>query len=110
MELTEVEQQKAELARAIAFALVTGGSQPYPVPMHEVAKIADLAYRCGVRQTDQVEEQVDLPPFVTEAAREQSITATAEPDLAAPQDTPRVRTAPECPSRIPKKRMGVVIS
>lgn len=107
-ELSEVEADKAKLAQAFAFALMTGGEQPYPIPMFEIAKIADLAYQCGVRQTGEMAGQIDLPPFVMEAAREQALEPVLEPDLSVPQETPRVREAPTPPKKVPAKLLGVV--
>ena len=110
IELTDVEAEKAQLANAILFGLMTGASQPYPIPVPEAATIADLLWRCGVRQTDQRDADLDIPTWISERVREQAVEVTPTPDMHAVQDTPRVREAPPCPKKIPKKLLGVVIT
>lgn len=98
-----------QLAQAFMFALMTGGSAPYPVPAFEVQQMAQLAYDCGVRQTDERATEIELPGWVLQGMREQSAEAVPEPTVTGEQETSRVCCAPEPPKKIPTKLLGTVI-
>ncbi len=104
---TERTERVEKLAAGLLFALMTGGDAAYPIPPHEALKIADLMDRCGIRQTDDIAERVDLAPWITERLREHSAPVPTEPDPGVIAATPRVRTAPKPPKKIPKNRRGV---
>ena len=105
------EGQIALLTQAFLWALMTGGEQPYPVPPHEVAKMASMAYRCGVRQTGEVAEEIELPGWVVEGAREQAAATMIPPeiDFGEPVSSPLIAELPaEPPKKIPQKQLGVI--
>lgn len=107
---TDTAKQVEMLTQAITFALLTGTEHVYPIPVHEVAKMADLLYRCGLRQTPERDPDltIELPGWILAGTREAQQEAPLTPDVTAPQ-AGRVRTAPKCPSKIAKKHIGVVI-
>lgn len=110
--LDDRDGQIEVLTAGLLTCLISGGDQSYPVPLPEVSKIAALAYDCGIRQTADKAEQINvsLPGWIKEQVREQSEPVPAQPDLTAPQDTPLVGEAPKPPKRIPKKLMAQVVS
>lgn len=106
----QVDPEVQKLAQAMMFALMTGGSAPYPIPAFEVTKMAELAYACGVRQTDQKADSVELPGWILQGMREQSATPVPEPDVVGVQETDLVGTAPPRPDSIPDHLMATVVS
>ena len=103
-----VDPEVQKLAQALMFALMTGGSQPYPVPAFEVTKMAELAYQCGVRQTDEKSSEIELPNWVLHGMREQSQEVPPEPDVVGQQETDRVCCMPKPPADV--EAHGVVVS
>lgn len=95
-----------QLAQAMMFALMTGGSAPYPIPAFEVQQMAQLAYDCGVRQTDERATEIELPGWVLQGMREQSAEVIPEPTVTGEQETSRVCCAPEMPDDIAPHLLG----
>ncbi len=100
------------LTQAMTFALLMGTDHQYPIPVHEVAKMADLLYRCGVTQGPPRDPDIviDLPGWLVEGTREAQQEAPVAPDVTAPAESALVGVAPAPPKKIPKKLMGVVAS
>ncbi|MDJ0010090.1 hypothetical protein [Gordonia alkanivorans] len=107
---TEREQQIEKLTAAIIHVLLFSNEQPYPIPVPVATKAAEMAYQCGVRQTDEIAEEIELPGWVMEQVREQSTEVPVDVDPYEPQETSRVVEAPKCPKRIAKSKMAVVVT
>lgn len=104
----QVDPEVQKLAQAMMFALMTGGSAPYPIPAFEVTKMAELAYACGVRQTEQKDSDIELPGWVLQGMREQAVTPAPEPSVVGEQETDLVCCAPPIPDDIPDHLLGAV--
>lgn len=107
---TDRDGQVEVLTQALVFVLMHGADHPYPVPVHEVAKMAALAFDAGVRQTaDRAEDvRVHLPGWIVQGAREAQESPPPAPDVFGVQESGRVGQAPKPPKRVPKKLLGVV--
>lgn len=104
------DEQIEKITQAVLWALMTANEQPYPLAVPAAKAVATMMVDCGVRQTDEIAEKIELPNWVTERVREQTTgDVPVPPDIHEPQETPRVVEAPPCPSRIAKSKMGVVV-
>ncbi|AUH68528.1 hypothetical protein [Gordonia sp. YC-JH1] len=77
----QVDPEVQRLAQALMFVLMTGGSAPYPIPAFEVTRMAQLAFECGVRQTEQKADSIELPGWILQGMREQSVESVPEPSV-----------------------------
>ncbi|ANA85229.1 hypothetical protein SEA_ENALISNAILO_21 [Gordonia phage EnalisNailo] len=100
-----------KLTQALIFAFATANDVPYAIPLPVMKSAAVMLDRCGVKQTDDVAENVSLPGWILERAREEAAPIAESPDHHAIQaDSPRVATAPKQPKRIPKNARGVIVT
>ncbi|GAC62196.1 hypothetical protein [Gordonia sihwensis] len=106
----QVDPEVQRLAQALMFVLMTGGSAPYPIPAFEVTRMAQLAFECGVRQTEQKADSIELPGWILQGMREQSVESVPEPSVVGGQETDLVCAAPPVPDEIPEHLIGAVVS
>ncbi|AMS03262.1 hypothetical protein BJD62_gp19 [Gordonia phage Lucky10] len=115
--MTETEPQpKSErdlrvekLSAALLHALLFANEQPYPLSVPAAVKVAEMLDDLGVRQTDEMAAEVELPGWVMQRLREEAPEVPVDADPFEPQETERVAEAPKRPSRIAKSKMGVVV-
>ncbi|AXQ62852.1 hypothetical protein SEA_ANGELIQUE_21 [Gordonia phage Angelique] len=99
-----------KLTQALVFAFATANDVPYAIPVPVMKSVAVMLDRCGVKQTDDIAEDVSLPGWILERTREEAAPVAQALDHHAVQDSSRVATAPKQPKRIPKNARGVIVS
>lgn len=106
---SERDERVEKLAAAILHALLFANEQPYPLGVPAAVRVAEMLDDLGVRQTDEMVAEVELPGWVMQRLREEAPEVPVDVDPFEPQETPLVAEAPKCPSRIAKSKMGVVV-
>ena len=95
------------LMRALVFAFTTSTPE-YAIPVPVARKVAEVMDDCGVRQTDEKSELIEIPGWLSERVREETLPVPEPVDVHSEQETDLVGVAPPQPARIAKKYMGVV--
>lgn len=105
----DIEGQAKAISGALASALLTATEVPITVLNPVVADLAAQMVAYGIRQTEHVDPAaVYAPAWITDGVRQQSVKLPDPPQhTEAEPFVARTATAPEPPSRIPKRAMAV---
>lgn len=107
--LDDIDGQTKAIGGALASALLTATEMPLHVLQPVVADLAAQLVALGVRQTDNVDpEAIHAPAWITDGVRQESIKVPEPPQHTEGDPfVALVTTAPDMPSRIPKKSRPV---
>lgn len=108
-DVDDVEGQAKTLSGALASALMTASDFPVNVPPAVVGTVAAQLVAYGIRQTDRVDpDAIYAPAWITDGIKEQAMPVPESPKhTEAEPVVARTATAPEPPTRIPRKMRAV---
>ena len=105
----DIDAQTKAIGGALASALLTATEMPIGTLQPIVGDLAAQLVALGIRQTEHIDPAaLHAPAWITDGVRQQSVKLPDPPQhTEAEPFVARTATAPEPPSRIPKRAMAV---